>query len=137
LAHGVLSMNKHERGFTLVEVLVAILLIGLALLAVAPMFVYAVRSTASSADLGSAGAKAIERMEQLRSKSFASLAAGGSLSSNVTNYFDASDPRFVVRWTVANNATPPTKKTITVRAQAVRQVVGLRKEAQVTTVRAK
>ncbi len=132
-----MSMRKPDAGFTLIEVLVSIVLIGVALLAVAPMFVYAIRSTASSADLGSAGAKAIERMEQLRAATFASIAAGGSLTSNATSFYDTSDPDFVVRWTVVNNATPPTKKTITVRAQAVRRVVGLRKEAQITTVRAK
>jgi len=130
-------MRERERGFTLVEILVSIVLIGLSLLAVAPMFVYAIKSTASSADLGSAGAKAIERMEQLRATAFSSLSAGGSLTSNVTSFFDTSDPKWVVRWTVVNDATPPTKKTITVRAQAVRKVVGLQKEAQVTTVRGK
>jgi hypothetical protein len=40
-----------------------------------------------------------------------------------------------VRWRIADNATPATTKTITVRAIATRRVVGQRKEITVTTLR--
>ncbi len=130
-------MQARESGFSLVEMLVAISLIGLGLLAIAPLFVYATKSTATSADLGLVGAAAVRRMEILRSRDFQSLTAGGNLTSNVTNFADTSDPDFVVRWTVANDATPAMRKTITVRAQAARRVVGLRKEVQLTTVRSR
>ena len=130
-------MRERAAGFTLVEVLLAMFLIGIGLLAVAPMFVYATKSTASSADLGSVGARAVQSLETFMSPDFASLTAGGSLTTNVTSFYDTSDPRFVVRWTIVDNATPATKKTITVRVQAVRQVVGQKKEIQLATVRAK
>lgn len=132
-------MSSHPRqgGFTLVEVLVALFLVGLGLLAVAPLFVYASRTTASAADMGDVGAAGVERMEILRARSFSSLSAGGSLSANVVSFFDASDPRVLVRWTISDNATPPYRKTITVRSQAVRTSVGLRKEVTLTTVRSR
>ena len=129
--------GKKGAGFTLIEILVAIFLTGLGLLAVAPMFVYATRSTASSADLGSVGAAGVKRMEVLRSQAFGTLTAGGSLTSNTTGYYDTSDPDYVVRWTIENNATPATRKTIKVRAQATRRVVGLKKETTLTTVRSR
>lgn len=132
-------MSKHPpaAGFTLLEVLLTVFLTGIIVLSMAPLFAYATKSSASSADLATAGSQAVKRMEVLRSSSFGTLAAGGSLSSNVTSYFDNSDPKFTVRWIVTDNATPATRKTITVRAQAVRRAVGLQKEVQLTTVRSK
>jgi len=130
-----LKRLRQAAGFTLVEVMIAIFLIGIGLLAVAPLFVYAAKTSATSADLGTVGAQAVRRMENLRARSFNSLTAGGSLTSNVASYFDASDPACLVRWTIADDATPATRKTIVVRAQAARRVVGLQKEVQLTTVR--
>ena len=124
-----------ERGFSLVEVLVALFLIALGVLAAAPMFVYAMQGNATGADFGSVGALAVERMEQLRASSFVSLAAGGSLTVSQTGYSDTSDPDYIIRWRITDDATPPSVKTITVRAIAVRQVVGERKEITLTTLR--
>lgn len=123
------------RGFSLVEVLVALFLIGLGVLAAAPMFVYAMQGNATGADFGSVGAIAVERMEQLRSQTFVNLPAGGSLTVSQSGYSDLTDPDYIVRWRVTDNATPPTIKTITVRVIAVRQVVGERKEITLTTLR--
>ena len=127
--------TRGERGFSLVEVLVALFVIALGVLAAAPMFVYAMQGNAAGADFGSVGAIAVERMELLRSQTFGSLTAGGNLASSVTDYSDLSDPQYIVRWRIQDNATPPTTKVITIRAIAVRQVVGQRKEITVTTLR--
>ena len=123
------------RGFSLVEVLVALFLIGIGVLAAAPMFIYAMQGNATGADFGSVGAIAVERMEQLRSQGFVNLPAGGSLTVGQTGYSDLTDPDYIVHWRITDNATPPTIKTITVRAIAVRQVVGERKEITLTTLR--
>ena len=125
-----------ENGFTLVEVIMALFLIGIGVLAAAPMFMYAMQSNATGADLGSVGAIAVERMELLRAAPYVGLTAGGDLSANVNGYFDTANPDYTVRWTVTNNVNPPKSKTITVRAVAVRQVVGLRKDVVLTTMRA-
>jgi prepilin-type N-terminal cleavage/methylation domain-containing protein len=129
------SIRRGEQGFSLVEVLVALFLIGLGVLAAAPMFVYAMQGNAAGADFGSVGAIAVERMELLRSVNFSGLPPGGSLTTNVNGYSDLSDSEYIVRWRVADNASPPTIKTITVRVIAVRQVVGQRKEITLTTLR--
>jgi hypothetical protein len=68
------------------------------------------------------------------------LTAGGSLTGNVSGYFDDSHPEVTVRWTVADitvtqGASTVSMKTITVRAIAKRQVVGERKEITMTTER--
>lgn len=123
------------RGFSLVEVLVALFLIGLGVLAAAPMFIYAMQGNATGADFGSVGAIAVERMEQLRSQTFVNLPAGGSLTVSTNGYSDLSDPDYILRWRITDNAAPPTIKTITVRTIAVRRVVGERKEITLTTLR--
>src|SRR5437667_434516 len=111
-------------GFTLAEVLVAVAIMGVVLLAAASLFAYAIRETATGSDLGSVGAVAVDRMELLRANDFYALAAGGSLGSSVAGFSDASDPRFTVRWQIVDNAAPSTMKTISVRAIAVRRSTG-------------
>jgi prepilin-type N-terminal cleavage/methylation domain-containing protein len=122
-------------GFTLIEVLVALVLIGIGVLAAAPMFVYAMQGNAVAADFGSVGAIAVERMELLRSQDYTTLAPGGSLTSSVSGYSDTSNPDYVVRWQIATNAVPSGTRSVTVRAIAVRRVVGARKEITLTTLR--
>ena len=130
-------VTRDGRGFTLVELVIAMAFLGFIVLATVPLFAFAGRSVASSADLASTGSQAVRRLETLRATRFDLLPAGGSLNSNVTNYFDASDPRFVVRWTITNNATPVTRKTIVVSAQALRRAAGLPEQTTLTTVRSR
>ena len=127
-----MTTNRGESGFSLIEVLVALVLLAFGLLAVAPLYVLASRETAASADYGTAGALAVRRMEMLRTTPFNSLGAGGSLTANSTGFFDTSDVRSTVRWTVTNNASPPTVKTITVRAISMRRPEGPAKVVELT-----
>jgi len=122
-------------GFTLVEVLLAMALMFVGIMAAAPLFVFAMKESAAGADLGSVGAAAVDRMELLRSGDFYTLAAGGSLTSDVSGYVDASSTRYTVRWQIADNASPATVKTISVKATAARQAMGPAKEVTLTTLR--
>ena len=128
-------MTRRDGGFSLVEVLLAMALMFVGLMAAAPLFVFAMKETAAGADLGTVGAAAVDRMELLRANDFYSLAAGGSLSSNVSGYSDTSSSQFTVRWVIADNATPATMKTISVRAVASRQTIGLAKEVTLVSLR--
>jgi len=132
-----MTMNRQAGGFTLIEVLIALFLMGLALLAAAPMFVSAVKVTASGADYGSVGARAVDWMEDWRRPDWFGLPAGGSLTTNVPGYYDLTQPPFTVRWTIVDNATPATLKTITCRVIATRTSIGLQKEITLVTLRAK
>lgn len=129
------TTRRSGAGFSLVEVLLALVLLQIGLLAVAPLFIYATQASASGADMGTVGAAAVERMEVLRATEFDTLTAGGSLTANQTGFFDTSDPDFTVRWEIVDDATPPTQKTIRVRALANRQVVGLPKEVTLVSLR--
>jgi prepilin-type N-terminal cleavage/methylation domain-containing protein len=129
------DVSRDSAGFTLVEVVVGVLLLAIGLLATVPMFLYAARENAVGGDLGSVGARAVQRMETVRGASWVSLAAGGDLESNVAGYFDDTDPDVLVRWTIADNVSPDPSKTVVVRAIAQRQVVGRPKQATLVVVR--
>jgi len=60
-----MHFRDHERGMTLVEVLVAATILALALLGLAPMFTGAVRSNASANQLTNANTLAREKLEEL------------------------------------------------------------------------
>jgi len=81
-----------ERGLTLIEVLVALTILALALLALAPMFTGAVRTNASSFQLTNANTLAREKLEELSG-------------------YPRSDPRLTV--SNAANAAVPTGVTTT------------------------
>ncbi len=103
----------------------------------APMFMVAVEESAVGADLGSVGAVATDRMELLRSERWRDLPVGGSLDADLPGYSDLADPDFIVRWKITDNAVPADSRTIAVRAIAVRQVVGRRKDVTLTTLRSR
>ena len=122
--HGLLARGGDERGSSLAEVLVALFLTSIALLAATPMFVLSMKQNVVGADMGRVGTRANARMELLRTAPYHELAAGGSLASNVTGYFDASDPDASVRWQIVDGGGPTGTKTIAVRALATHQVIG-------------
>ena len=139
-SHGILT-SSGERGFTLLEILVAVTLLSVVVLAVAPMFLMAAERTAAGADMGLVGALAVENMELLRVQPLDDLDAGGSLVTDTTvsgtPYFDASEPGYIVRWQVVDNATPAGGKRLTVRALALRQASGPPKEVTLSSLRVK
>jgi len=130
-------MGRGGRGFTLVEVLLALALMFIGIVAVAPMFLFAMKETAAGADIGAVGAAAVDRMELLRSAAFDSLVAGGSLSSDVSGYSDTAGSKVTVRWQIVDNASPVTEKAISVRVIATRTAIGLQKEVTLSCLRAR
>jgi prepilin-type N-terminal cleavage/methylation domain-containing protein len=129
-------MRRADSGFTLVELVIALSLVAMTVLAVAPLFVFASRENASVAEQSSAGALAVRRMELLRATPYADLDDGGDLASNVAGYFDDSQPHCSVRWTIAARTTAPMPgKVITVRATARGPLAGTSREAEIVTVR--
>jgi prepilin-type N-terminal cleavage/methylation domain-containing protein len=127
-------MVSNSEGFTLIEVVVALLLIAFGVTASVPMFVAAAKDNAVSADLGWLGAAAVERMEVMRSLYYEELVPGGSLDTDVAGYFDPTHPDALIRWQVVQDANPSTV-TLIVRAVARRQVVGEVKQVTMLSVR--
>ena len=136
MGRGVLTMRGGNNGFTLVEVVIALAIMAVSLIATAPMFVYAARENAGGGDRGMVGVLAVERMEQLRGQYFYVLNNGGSLDSNVSGYSDSSNPDFDVRWVISDKSGAPAGlKVIVVRALANRAVFGQPKQVTMATTR--
>ena len=121
-------------GFTLLETLVALFLAGVATLAAAPMFMHAAHANDAGADLGAVGVAAVDCLERLRKAPLRDLEAGGSLTSDLDGYFEAT-PNHAVRWTILDNAAPSKTKTITVLAMAPGNQPGPRRRVELTLVR--
>jgi len=130
-----MSRYPHAAGFTLVETLIALFLAAVTILAAVPMFMHAAQATDASGDRSRVGVIAVDRMEQLRHDLWRDLAAGGSLTADVAGYVDASDPDYVTRWEIVDNATPSHTKTIRVVALARGDLPGPRRSVELTLIR--
>ena len=129
-------MRDDARGFTLLEVVIALFLIAIGVIATAPLFVFASQENAAGGDMGTIGAAAVRQMETLRATPYAALTDGGSLTGDVSGYSITTDPEVHLRWTIAVNPNPPAPtKFITVRATAVGKSIGKRKSVTMVTVR--
>ncbi len=79
LGGGVVSAARRENGTSLLEVLVALLLIVMGALSVAPMFISSADANASGANISWLTSIAAARMESFRATAFHELVAGGAL----------------------------------------------------------
>lgn len=130
-------MRAPNSGFTLVEVVVSLFLIGLGVLAAAPMFMFAMQGNAVGEEKGVAAALAVERLEMLRAVDYwtLALAPGGSLTVNTNGFFDNSDPDYTIRWLVTTNTTPDETIVISVRVVPAGTIPGSSRVVTLTTLR--
>jgi type II secretory pathway pseudopilin PulG len=132
--------SRGEEGFTLIEALIAILILVFGLMAIANL--YAIAGTSNTvANAGTvAAAVASEKMEELKSYTFddAKLVAGGNLDSD-TKSEEVTIPGAGIiktRWEIVDVSNDPPVKFIAVRSQAMGAVTGARSRAEFTTFRA-
>jgi prepilin-type N-terminal cleavage/methylation domain-containing protein len=135
------TMTKkiRQRGFSLIEVLVAMFLMTASLLYLAQLMLVSMHWVNISNDETKLNAAVNDRLEQLKNMNYDSLGSPcldssttcGDLTSNFTdtsvtpnvNYFDDSDPNsdYIVRWTIktideSGNPLPANTKRLTLRA---------------------
>jgi prepilin-type N-terminal cleavage/methylation domain-containing protein len=100
---------KTENGFTIIEVLIAITVLTIGILAVSSMQVYAIRSNAFASHQTQGTTMALDRLEKLMSLSYddSDLAAG--------NHTDPSPPsEFSIAWDVEDNTPLDNAKRVKV-----------------------
>ena len=122
-------MRESNAGFTLVEVIVALFLIGLGVLAAALMFMYAMQGNAVGGE-----DHRVAQLPRAENKVEARFAKG-VLTVDTTGYVDTSDPDHTVRWLIETNTAPSGSLIITVRVIPAGTIPGSSREVTLTSIR--
>jgi Tfp pilus assembly protein PilV len=119
-----------EAGFTLVEALVAIVVLIFGLMAITNLMIVAASSNTAANQSTAAATTASQQMELLKAVPFTELAAGGSVTSDATV---SGTDYFHTRWEIAE----PDGQTrfIRVRSEGIAKLVRSRSRAELTTFR--
>jgi len=98
--------NSHQTGFTILEcaIALAITLIGVLAIEVFVINGLGMQTLASNSSIANSLAKAKVEELQARSSNDPARANGGSLSANVTNYYDTVGTNYVRRWVISDGA---------------------------------
>jgi type II secretory pathway pseudopilin PulG len=116
-----------ERGFTLVEAVIATLIVTVGLVSLAQLMAITIRMQMLGANQTQATRLAQDKLDELMSQNFdtstaIAISTSNSLASNVTNYFDIPAVGYTRRWYVVagpdsdGSGTPnPDLRQITVR----------------------
>jgi len=97
-----------ESGFLLLEALLSMVLLALLMHGITQMLLVGLVVDSGAGHLTTSTALATAKMEELRNTDYATLAVGGSMTTNVTGFFDEYDVDadgvndVVRRWTVAD-----------------------------------
>ncbi len=132
---------RDEAGFTLIEALVAIVILAFGLLAVSNLLIVAASSNAAGNQSSAATAIASETLESLKAQPFTSLTVGGSIggSSPTPGFFRDDDIRGVGRihteWQIVPRAGDNQTLFIRVRSEPASRLFASRARAEFTTFR--
>lgn len=113
-----------ERGFTLIETTIALLVMMIVMLGVASVFAFAVFNNSNGADRAQTLAVAQQRLETLRNLKFSEtatdtdLTAGDHTLTVKRGQGDEAGRKYKIDWNVADNPTK-TLKTITVNVTPI------------------
>ena len=128
---------RTERGFSLLETMLAMLIMLMILLSVAQLFGMSIAVNKAADDITQVTSLASEMMEQLKFRGYDGLAAGGSLTANTSGYFDEPSvdadaaAEYTRRWLVTDNGD---HMQIQIRVIAASQMQGAVKETTVTSI---
>ena len=101
---------SNDRGFTLIEVLIAMIVLTVALVSLAELMAITLRMQMLGRNQTAAIRLAQDKVDELMNQNFntsPSVAIGGSLTADVANHFDAPSPLYKRRWVVAAGPADP------------------------------
>lgn len=128
-----------EAGFTLIETLVAIVVLVFGLIAVTNLLLVGATNNSVANQGTAATAVATQQMETLKAQRFADLVPGGDLDTDANGYFANPIVEGVgvisVRWVITMPEDEPQLRMITVQAEGMGPMVRMRSRVQLTTIR--
>jgi prepilin-type N-terminal cleavage/methylation domain-containing protein len=128
-----------QAGFTLVEVLTAVVILVFGLIAVTNLFIIAGSSNSVANASTAATGIASQVLEDLKATTYEDLAPGGSLDANDAGYSREDDVPGVgqirTRWVITAVGGDPTILRIQVQAEGTGALTGARSRADFTTFR--
>ncbi len=142
--------RKAEQGFTLIEILVAVVMVVAGVVSAAAIFMTASRANTLAEQIANAATAARDKTEQLRALDFdthPSIQPGGSLENDLADYSDtyaagtgAGRYAYRRRWQVFDNTAaapngPPTPntRTVVVRVMPASNLAGTSKVVELRT----
>lgn len=107
-----------SKGFSLIEVMIALVILAVALLALAGLMITTTKNTSFGGHMTEAATFAQDKLEQLRASPWTGIIAGADTQVGATgisyarSWTVAANPNGDQRWvTITMNWTDPTKKT--------------------------
>ena len=110
-------MNETNRGFTLIEVLIAASILVCGLVGVAAIFSYVIRANSSNRQMAIATALAYDKMEELRAAAFGSNIPPNTVSETVM----VAGQRFTRSWQVDSSVPQAVTVVIYANTDALRR----------------
>jgi prepilin-type N-terminal cleavage/methylation domain-containing protein len=131
-----LPTTNNERGFTLIEVLVALVIATVALVSLAELMAITLRMQMLGRNETSAIRLAQSKIDQLVAVNFtnATVAVGGSLTSDLTNYNDSPESGYLRRWQISAITGETRIRSLTVKVIPTRVDRRTNAEVQLTTI---
>ena len=131
------SNPRGERGFSLIETLVALFIVTIILLTLAQLMAFGVYVHRGASDLVQTSTLAEEKLEQIRKLTYDNMIPGGSIDVNVAGFFDSPDidgdgaGDYARRWQIVDLGD---RKEIWVRTLSTLRVLGEPKAATLVSV---